>query len=114
MIDYLFRFDNKSTAIAALPGYGEEIVAEFPGELSRHSWDGRVLVHERIETPQGILAGYWLSVSRPRIDPALWALPQCVIESDRGMSGAMPQDRALRTRLDEGELAGAVIVPVFA
>ncbi len=114
MIDYLFRFSSKTAAIAALPAYGKEVVAEFPEEKSCHSWGGGVLVHERIETQQGLEAGYWLTIARPQIDEALWALPQCMIEADRERGRAGPQDNALRTRFEEGRFTGALIVPVFA
>lgn len=117
MIDYLFRFTSEAETIAALPGYH-----------ITNKWRSDYVVPVRIITqeaqwnnidpdnPLQIMQeetanGFWLAIAQPETDAALWALPECMIEADRG--GKTRQSAILRTRLSNDIPSGARIAPVF-
>ena len=117
MIDYLFCFESEAQAAAALPTFR---TPAFPAEKIPAAWDGsRVLVTNiqvgtkpvgtDPETKAPILApvyaqGYWLAISTPTPDDALYAIPACMREADRDAAEA-GKPYVLRQRFSAEQLA---------
>jgi hypothetical protein len=125
MIDYIFRFADEAAAIAALPDHGSH------DEDSVWRWNGSYAMPVKVivgyedggtdpETGAAITLpvyaeSYFVAIASRERDADLWAIPECVSESDRAMAAADPSSGwLLNTRLTDAELAGSTVTPTWA
>lgn len=128
MIDYLLKFSSEAEAqdiLSTWVGIDEHHNSYWQPKAQSGIMPIRIILSEAIyednsdgeitlKTPETQSDGWWLAIARPQRDETLWALTQCLHETDRAAANS-GQSYHLRTKLTPEQISSVVRVdPVFA